>query len=39
MPSRVYREQSITVGESTLIDSVSPKTPYSVVFEDDGETG
>ena len=38
MPSQVCREESITVGENSFIDSVSPKARYGVVFEDDGST-
>jgi len=39
MPSRIVEEQTITVGEPTVIEVPSPCTHYGVVFEDDGITG
>lgn len=39
MPSSIGLERQIEVGENIVLDSVSPTTPYGVVFEDDGETG
>jgi len=39
MGSRITKEQTIRVGEKVVIEGPSPSTSFSVVFEDDGETG
>ena len=39
MPSSIQVQKTITVGKSSTIESPSPCTHYSVVFEDDGKTG
>jgi hypothetical protein len=39
MASTIEVEQTIRVGEKTLIECPSPTTQFAVVFEDDGETG
>ena len=37
--SRITKEQTIRVGEKVVIEGPSPSALFSVVFEDDGETG
>jgi len=39
MPAYFPVKQEITVGEPVTINCDSPSTQFSVVFEDDGETG
>jgi len=39
MTSTIETEQIISVGEEVVVGSASPKTHYSVFFEDDRETG
>lgn len=39
MPSFVVAEQVINVGSKVVIEAPSPSSPYTVIFEDDGETG
>lgn len=39
MPSTIEAEETVQVGQKTLLASNSPITKYSVFFEDDGETG
>jgi hypothetical protein len=37
--AKLVAEETITVGQSTVVQGPSPSTSYGVVFEDDGETG
>jgi len=39
MSSTIETEETISVGQATVISCCSPSTEYEVVFEDDGETG
>lgn len=39
MSSEVQLSETITIGNPITLDCPSPKTSFSVVFEDDGETG
>ena len=39
MSSEIHLSETITLGSPITFDCPSPKTNYSVVFEDDGETG
>jgi hypothetical protein len=39
MPSRAIAEVTLIVGEPIVVECRSPGTKYSVVFEDDGQTG
>jgi hypothetical protein len=39
MPSEILLTETITLGNPITLECPSPKTSYSVVFEDDGETG
>ncbi len=39
MESRITKEQIIRVGEKIVVEGPSPSTQFSVVFEDDGDTG
>lgn len=39
MESAIYAERTLNVGTETVIDSLSPRGQYAVVFEDDGRTG
>jgi hypothetical protein len=39
MSSEVQLSETITIGSPITLDCPSPKTNFSVVFEDDGETG
>ncbi len=39
MPSEILVSETITLGDPITLDCPSPKTNFSVVFEDDGETG
>ena len=39
MSSTIETEETIRVGEETVVTSDSPAAEYAVVFEDDGETG
>ena len=39
MPSEILVSETITLGNPISLDCPSPKTNFSVVFEDDGETG
>jgi hypothetical protein len=38
MRADLVAEQMITVGEPVVVEAPSPKSRYSVVFEDDGDT-
>ena len=39
MPSEIHLGETITIGNPITLECPSPKTSYSVVFEDDGTTG
>ena len=39
MPSEILVSETITLGNPISLDCPSPKSNFSVVFEDDGETG
>ena len=39
MPSEIVLAETIILGSPITLECPSPKTSYSVVFEDDGETG
>jgi len=39
MGSCIAKEQTIQAGEEVVIEGPSPSASFSVVFEDDGETG
>jgi hypothetical protein len=39
MPSEILLSETIALGNPITLDCPSPKTNFSVVFEDDGETG
>jgi hypothetical protein len=39
MPVQLAAEQTITVGQRTVVEGPSPSTTFGVVFEDDGMTG
>jgi len=39
MSTDIHLSEMITIGNPITIDCPSPKTSFSVVFEDDGETG
>lgn len=39
MPSEILVSETITLGNPITLDCPSPKTNFSVVFEDDGEAG
>ena len=39
MPSEIHLSQTIIIGKPISLECPSPKTSYSVVFEDDGATG
>ena len=39
MSSTIDVEEAIRVGDETFVASDSPAAEYSVVFEDDGDTG
>jgi hypothetical protein len=39
MPSEILVSETITLGNPITLECPSPKTNFSVVFEDDGETG
>jgi len=39
MPINIVNEQKITVGTEQFVDGTSPGGRFSVVFEDDGDTG
>jgi hypothetical protein len=39
MPFEILLTETITLGNPITLECPSPKTSYSVVFEDDGETG
>jgi hypothetical protein len=39
MPAELVAEQTITVGDPTVVEAPSPCADYGVVFEDDGTTG
>jgi hypothetical protein len=39
MPATIAAREKITVGNETFIEGVSPVSHFSVVFEDNGETG
>jgi hypothetical protein len=39
MPSESHLGETITIGNPITLECPSPKTRYSVVFEDDGKTG
>src|SRR5512138_349873 len=39
MPSEIVLTETITLGNPITLECSSPKTNYSVVFEDDGDTG
>ena len=39
MPSQIYLSEMITIGKQGALESLSPKSRFGVVFEDDGDTG
>lgn len=39
MPSEILLSETITIGSPITLEAPSPRTNYSVVFEDDGKTG
>jgi len=39
MPSSIQVQQSITIGQATIIESPSPTSQFAVVFKDDGWLG
>ena len=39
MPVELVAEKTITVGEAVVVEGPSPRPPWVVVFEDDGQTG
>jgi hypothetical protein len=39
MPAQLVAEQTITVGQPTVIKGLSPSAHYGVTFEDNGQTG